>query len=101
MSCRFAARSPARLRLAILLWAAMAVLGRAQANEKSENMEATPASAPTSTATISVGDAFGVISSLTWWGVDLTMEMAGYGGFFFMGQSVHGLCKAAASSFHF
>lgn len=43
------------------------------------SVEEEPAATATSAATISVLDAVRVMGSLTWWGVDLAMETAGYG----------------------
>lgn len=60
-----------------MLCALMAPLGQAQIDPNDRDaLEPTTA---TSAATISVLDAFRVMSSMTSWGVDLAMETIGYG----------------------
>ena len=58
--------------------ALMAMVGLAQIEIEEAAIEETNA-ATTSGATISILDAVRVMGSITWWGVDLAMETAGYG----------------------
>lgn len=59
-----------------MLFALTAVVGEAQTEIEEAPREQTAA---TSGATISVLDAVKVMGSITWWGVDMAMETAGYG----------------------
>lgn len=75
-------------RWVVLCCVTMVLLGRAQTTTPTTTTITTTETDPgdgaspmtaTSAATISVLDAFRVVKSFTWWGVDLTMETAGYG----------------------
>lgn len=77
MLLRVRARSKNRWRCVTLLCALIALLAQAQIDpNEGDALEPTTS---TSAATISVLDAFRVMGSITWWGVDLAMETAGYG----------------------
>lgn len=52
------------------------MLGKAQIEIEEAAIEQ---AAATSGATISILDAVKVMGSITWWGVDMAMETAGYG----------------------
>lgn len=71
------ARSSRRWRCFTLLLLCTALLGEAQIDPNEE--DALEPTAATSTATISVLDAFRVMGTMTLWGVNLAMETAGYG----------------------
>lgn len=78
MHLRVTDRANTRWKHWAVWFAAMAVLVQAQAMP-GEGAGVIPADASTSGATISVADAFGILSRLSWWGIDLAMETAGYG----------------------
>lgn len=78
MRLRVADRANNRWKHWAVWFAATTVLVQAQAM-LDEGAGVIPAPASTSGATISVVDAFGVLSRLSWWGIDLAMETVGYG----------------------
>ena len=65
-----------RWRWVALLCVLATMLSKAQIEIEEAAIEQTAA---TSGATISILDAVKVMGSITWWGVDLAMETAGYG----------------------
>ncbi|CAN0334184.1 unnamed protein product, partial [Ectocarpus sp. 12 AP-2014] len=74
---RVRGRSASQPRWVSLLYALMAmIVSQAQ---MAASVEEEPGATATSAATISMLDAVRVMGSLTWWGVDLAMETAGYG----------------------
>lgn len=75
MRPRDADRGSARWKRWTLWFGAMCAVVHAQ----SAAMDESPYPASTSGATISVTDALGVVSRLSWWGIDLALETAGYG----------------------
>ncbi|CAM9450958.1 unnamed protein product, partial [Laminaria digitata] len=80
MDLRVVSRANTRWKHWTAVWfAAMAALVHAHTASIDGGAEVTPAAASTSGAMISVADAFGVMSRLSWWGIDLAMEAAGYG----------------------
>lgn len=77
MRLRVADRANAKWKHWAVWFAAVAAL--VQAQTMLDEGGGVPAAASTSGAMISVADAFGVLSRLSWWGIDLAMETAGYG----------------------
>ena len=78
MRLRVAHRANTRWKHWAVWCAAIAALVQAQ-TKMDEGAGLIPAAASTSAATISVADAFGVMGRLSWWGIELAMETAGYG----------------------
>lgn len=69
-----------RWRWFTLLCVLTTMLGKGQMPAHMEiDVDATEQTTSTSGATISILDAVKVIGSITWWGVDIAMETAGYG----------------------